>query len=211
MAALAIEDVSFAWPGGGKVIEAASARIFTGECVILYGANGSGKSTLARLVCGLLTPSGGSIRQSPPRSRGWNGIGYLMQDPEAQCLAASVEREVAWGLENLAVPEPELSHRVEEAIRRFELGALRNRPPETLSDGQRQLTALASIVSMRPDFLILDEATSFLDPEWARRIAGLAKDLCGEAGVIWIASRRRQLPPADAWWILERGRLTVMR
>jgi energy-coupling factor transporter ATPase len=145
--------------------------IAPGDYVALVGANGSGKSTLLRHLNALLLPSAGDVYVA-----GWStrdlthlrdirtAVGMVFQVPDSQIVATVIEEDVAFGPENLGVPEDELSGRVDWALRTVGLGELRHRASHMLSAGQKQRLAIASALAMRPRCLVLDEATAMLDP-----------------------------------------------
>lgn len=141
-----------------------------GEFVALMGANGSGKTSLARCLNGILLPSAGNVFVDELNTKIQRElmevrrrVGLVFQNPDNQMVAPTVEREIAFGLENLGVPRPEMHARVQDMLENFELAALRRRAPHELSGGEKQRVALASIMAMRPRYLILDEPTSLLD------------------------------------------------
>lgn len=199
---LKLTNVGFTWPGADTPLFAGvSATLSTGQLIALYGANGSGKSTLARLAAGLLTPTEGKVEHSG--HDGWNRVALVMQEPSAQLLCGTVAEEIAWGLENLNLPTAEIVRRVEDALKRFGLENLRDVPPEQLSDGQRQQTAIASVMVMQPEFIIFDEATAFLDPFWRKQLwanAIAAKKTCG---VLWVTARPDEAEKCDLIWLVE--------
>jgi energy-coupling factor transport system ATP-binding protein len=209
MPILELTDVTFSYPDSNVVtIANVSCKLGTGQFVVLHGSNGCGKSTLAKIMSGLLQPQSGIVNNNGGNSvSGWNGVGLLFQNPDEQLLAQNVEGEIAWGLENLGLPRNEMVKRVNETINYFNLTDLRQRPPESLSDGQKQLVALASIVVMRPSFLILDEATAFLDPLWKQRVRRYAQELSDNTGVLWITTRKQEIRDADEVWWMEKGEL----
>lgn len=164
-AAMPLQDVTF--------------DLSAGQALALWGATGSGKSTLAFILAGLaprLTggEASGDVRigdEAPlVQELSPATLGLLFQDPAAQLFTCSVEDEVAWGLEALAVPPPLIASRVYEALRRFELLPLRHRPPWMLSGGQQKRLALAALWAMRPRVLVLDEALGGLDPEGQQEV-----------------------------------------
>lgn len=151
--------------------------IAPGDYVALVGANGSGKSTLLRHLNALLLPSAGDVRVA-----GWSTrdsthlreirsiVGMVFQEPDSQIVASVVEEDVAFGPENLGIQEDELSERVDWALRTVDLSELRHRASHMLSAGQKQRLAIASTLAMRPRCLVLDEATSMLDPAGRRQV-----------------------------------------
>ena len=148
-----------------------------GEFVALVGPNGSGKSTLARHLNGLLLPTAGTVLingLSPTDPRQLRKIrqvvGMVFQNPENQFVASTVEEDVAFGPENLALPSAEIQTRVKEALQIVGLDAYRTHPPQALSGGQKQLVAIAGVLANRPDCIVLDEPNAMLDPANRQRV-----------------------------------------
>ena len=173
MSALELRGVTFSYPGGADVLRDASLEVPEGAFALLVGATGSGKSTLLRLAKPEIAPAGelsGSVRAfgEDVRSLGplasARAVGYVFQSPDAQVVCDTVWHEMAFGLENLGVPEPEMRRRVAETCSFFGMGPWFRARTAELSGGQRQLLALASTLAMRPRLLLLDEPTSMLDP-----------------------------------------------
>ncbi len=209
MAILEIKDVSHCYSGAGKpALEGISLKLESGQHAALIGANGSGKSTLAKIAAGLLQPTSGDVVLiGAGEFTGWHGIGLLLQNPDEQFLSSDVESEIAWGLENLALPPDEMQRRVEEVLERFELADKKEFSPETLSDGWKQITNLAATVAMQPQFLILDEVTAFLDPYWTAKVRAMAAELTESSGLLWVTSNTREVLSADRIFLLHEGRL----
>jgi len=173
-----------------RAVAGVDVTIHQGEFVALVGANGSGKSTLARLSNGLLLPTEGTVRvagQSTAEAGAlWEirrRVGIVWQDPDNQLVAGTVEEDVAFGPENLGLPPEEISRRVERALHLVGLQSLRERPVHTLSGGQKQLVAIAGVLAMEPDAVILDEATAMLDPHSRRQVLAIAQRLAVEQRV----------------------------
>ncbi|HNW59042.1 MAG TPA: ATP-binding cassette domain-containing protein [bacterium] len=162
------------------VLNGISMRIEPGESLAIMGANGSGKSTLVKCCNGLLLPGRGQVRvegldtadarQLPAIRR---LIGMIFQNPDNQIVSTTVEREIAFGLENLGVPVDEMHARVDAMLRQFDLEPYRLKSPHYLSGGEKQRLALAAVLAMQPRYLILDEPTSLLDPQHRRQIIDL--------------------------------------
>jgi energy-coupling factor transporter ATP-binding protein EcfA2 len=172
-----LDGVSFAYQDGSRIIENLSLSIQRGERVCLLGRNGSGKSTLLRLIAGLLTPTAGEIsvngisttdqkRQREQRRQ----IGFIFQNPEDQIIATTVETDIAFALENFGIAQDIMRRKVGEYAERFELTVLLKRHPLMLSAGEKQRTALASVLVMQAQVLLLDEPTSFLDYRGRQRL-----------------------------------------
>lgn len=142
-----------------------------GEWLSIIGHNGSGKSTTVRLIDGLLAAESGQIfveGELLTEENVWNirqKIGMVFQNPDNQFVGATVEDDVAFGLENKGIPLEEMKARVKEVLKLVGMSAFANREPSRLSGGQKQRVAIAGAIAMRPNIIILDEATSMLDPE----------------------------------------------
>ena len=173
-----------------------------GEIVVLAGPSGCGKSTLLRAVNGLIPHmysgeysgevrvEGAVAKDSDMRDLAQK-VGFLFQNPENQIFMFTVERDVAFGLENLGVPRAEMRERVDEAMRLLGIGDLAQRAPHELSDGQKQRVALAGVLAMRPKLVILDEPTSLLDPKTAAELVALVAKLRNELGTAFVIVEHR--------------------
>lgn len=209
MAVLRLEDVSYSFPNAQKpTIAEINCELESGRIITLLGANGSGKSTLARIASGLLIPDSGEvINEFHKDDHGWNRVAMLFQNPNDQMFAMDVESEIAWGLENLGLPQPEIRKRVDQIVADFGMSDFINQLPETLSDGWKQVLILASLIAMEPAFLILDEPTAFLDPYWSARLHDLICNHAGSAGILWICTDPDEAVNSDFVWIMKEGRL----
>ena len=143
-----------------------------GSFVVVLGHNGSGKSTLAKHMNAVLLPSGGAVYVEGMDTKKEEllleirrRVGMVFQNPDNQIVATVVEEDVAFALENLGVPPDEMRRRVDESMKMAGIYEFRERAPHNLSGGQKQRVAIAGVVAMRPDCLILDEATAYTDPE----------------------------------------------
>ncbi|HLJ60376.1 MAG TPA: energy-coupling factor transporter ATPase [bacterium] len=214
---IACEGVEFGYgvrsDGGALVLRGVSLRLAGGEHVAIIGPNGSGKSTLARHLNALLRPWAGTVRvcgldtQDPAHTRAIRQtVGMVFQHPDSQMVATIVEEDVAFGPENLGVPHEELRERVRESLAFVEMWEDRARPPHMLSAGQKQRVAIAGVLAMRPACVVLDEATSMLDPrgreDIARIVAGLRRK--GTA-VVSITHLMGEAAVADRVVVLARG------
>lgn len=164
------DKVIFSYPGHDKALDNLSLKIRPGEQVAVVGGNGSGKTTLMLLIDGILKPSQGKVRVfnlDPCREEQANiihrKVGIVFQDPDNQLVSTTVEREVAFSLENMNIQHPDLGDRVESIIERLELQKLRKKLTSELSGGEKQRLALAAVMVTEPEVLILDEPGSFLD------------------------------------------------
>lgn len=170
--------------GARRVLDDISLEITDGEFVALMGANGSGKTSLARCLNGILAPTSGEViidGLNTKSHRDLNEIrrrlGMVFQNPENQIVAPTVEREIAFGPENLGVPRPEMHHRVDRLLELFRLAVYRQQAPHLLSGGEKQRLALAAILAMQPRHIVFDEPTSLLDYESRCQVLDLMQQL----------------------------------
>lgn len=166
-----LKDISFRYQGNDSLaLEDINLTINQGEWVALIGPNGSGKSTLAKIMNGLLVPEKGEVlikgkllnEETVWKAR--QSVGMVFQNPDNQFVGATVEDDVAFGLENNGVERNEMIVRVEEALKQVRMEEHKKKEPARLSGGQKQRVAIASVIALRPDVIILDEATAMLDP-----------------------------------------------
>jgi energy-coupling factor transporter ATPase len=182
MAIIESENLSYTYPGATKPsITNVSVKIEQGEFTLVTGPSGCGKTTLCRCFNGLiphfyqgelkgkLVTVGLNVAEHPTHELAKH-VGLVFQNPENQLFALSVEKDVAFGLENLGVPRDEIRRRVDEAMKITDTYLLKDRPPHELSGGQQQRVAIASVLAMQPEVIVLDEPTSFLDPLSAKKI-----------------------------------------
>ena len=166
-----------------------SFHVKHGEWLSIVGHNGSGKSTTARLIGGLLVADSGQIivdGQELTEETVWDirdKIGMVFQNPDNQFVGATVEDDVAFGLENKGLPYKEMVSRVQEALSFVGMMDFKDREPARLSGGQKQRVAIAGIIAMRPSILILDEATSILDPEGRQELIQYIEDIRQQYGM----------------------------
>ena len=166
-----------------------SAEVKRGEFVAVLGANGCGKSTLAKHFNAILLPESGTVLVEGMDTKDEDKIydirqtvGMVFQSPDNQIVATVVEEDVAFALENLGVPPEEMRRRVDEAMKMAGIYEYRERAPHNLSGGQKQRVAIAGVVAMRPDCLILDEATAMLDPRGRDEILSEVKEYHKKTG-----------------------------
>ena len=186
-----------------------------GEWLSIVGHNGSGKSTTVRLIDGLLEAESGEIvidGQRLTEENVWNirrQIGMVFQNPDNQFVGATVEDDVAFGLENQGLSRQEMKKRVEEALDLVGMLDFRKREPARLSGGQKQRVAIAGVVALRPAILILDEATSMLDPEGRRElietVKGIRKDY--DMTVISITHDLEEVAMSDRVLVMKKGEI----
>ena len=165
------------------ILDDVSFHVKRGEWLSIVGHNGSGKSTTARLIDGLLVAESGQIivdGQELTEDNVWDirdKIGMVFQNPDNQFVGATVEDDVAFGLENKGVPYEEMASRVQEALEFVGMSEFKDREPARLSGGQKQRVAIAGAIAMRPNIIILDEATSMLDPEGRLELIQTIKEI----------------------------------
>ncbi|WP_341770966.1 energy-coupling factor transporter ATPase [Alkalibacillus almallahensis] len=185
-----LEQVSFRYQNeASHVLENINLTIEQGEWVGIVGRNGSGKSTLAKLLNGLCLATSGVVRvnhtvltdESKFQIR--NHIGMVFQNPENQFVGTTVADDVAFGLENLAVPRETMIKRIDQSLEQVDMTAYKNHEPSRLSGGQKQRVALASVLAMQPEVIVLDEATSMLDPIGTDQVLSLIQELHEKLGV----------------------------
>lgn len=178
-----VETVSlkYAYPDGTKALDGITFKIIHGESVGVVGANGAGKSTLLLLLNGCLTPSSGMVRigDFPLTDKTLKDVrkrvGTIFQDPDDQLFMPTVYEDVAFGPLNMGIPTEEAKHRVETALTMVDAIHLKDRPPYRLSGGQKKAVAIATVLSMTPDILLLDEPSSGLDPKSRRQLINWLK------------------------------------
>jgi energy-coupling factor transporter ATPase len=198
-----IRNLSYSYPGLNKpALTNVDLTIAKGDFIILTGPSGCGKTTLCRCLNGLIPHfysgdlkgdvivTGLSVKDSPT-SKIAQHVGFVFQNPENQLFALSVEKDIAFGLENLAVPRNEIRKRVDRALDIMGITNLRENAPYELSGGQQQRVAIACILSMNPELMILDEPTSFLDPVAARNLFEIIYTLNKELGLTIILVEHR--------------------
>ena len=207
------ENLTYSYPGSERAaLTDLTFEVRGGEYVGVVGPNGGGKSTLVRLLNGVLRADTGSVRIGgldpatepyPVRKR----VGMLFQNPDNGLVAPFVEDDVAFGLENLGVERPEMRERVRGAIRAVGLEGYERREPHTLSGGEKQRVALAGLLALDPEILLLDEPTSMLDSTGRREVLGRLEGLRGQRTVVHVTHHLEELLDADRILVLNAGRL----
>lgn len=192
-----------------------SFHVKQGEWLSIIGHNGSGKSTTVRLIDGLLEAESGDIYISGDKLTADNVwekrrlIGMVFQNPDNQFVGATVEDDVAFGLENQGVPLEEMRVRVQEALELVGMASFKKREPARLSGGQKQRVAIAGIVALRPNIVILDEATSMLDPEGRLELIRIVKEIKDEHNmtVISITHDLDEVALSDRMIVMKNGQI----
>jgi energy-coupling factor transporter ATPase len=203
MTIIEAKNLTYTYPGGTKPsIKDVSIKIEKGEFTLITGPSGCGKTTLCRCFNGLIPhfyqgEITGEMEISElkvtehPINELARHVGLVFQDPENQLFALSVEKDVAFGMENLGVPREEMRKRVDWALKLAGISDLRERPPHELSGGQQQRAAIASVLAMQPEVIVLDEPTSFLDPLGAKNIFEVIYELNKTLGITIILVEHR--------------------
>jgi energy-coupling factor transport system ATP-binding protein len=211
---------TYSLEGGARVeaLRGVDLTIESGEFVALVGPNGSGKSTLARHFNALLLPTAGHVwvdgtLTSDPRHV-WavrERVGMVFQNPDNQFVASTVEEDVAFGPENMALPRAEIRRRVNEALDQVGMADYRTHPPQRLSGGQKQRVAIAGALATRPSCLVLDEPTSMLDPPSRRGVLEIIQRLNAEEGitVVLITQSMDEAATARRVVVMNEGRIVI--
>ena len=196
-------------------IDTVSFHVKQGEWLSIVGHNGSGKSTVVRLIDGLLEAESGEIYidgKQLTRETIWeirSKIGIVFQNPDNQFVGATVEDDVAFGLENQGIPREEMLQRVEKAIGQVGMLEFKDREPSRLSGGQKQRVAIAGIIALRPTIIILDEATSMLDPEGREDLMAVMRELQKkfQLTIISITHDLSEIALSDRTLVFQKGKL----
>ena len=214
---ISFEDVSFTYTNESYVLEDLSVEIPQGQFVCVLGANGSGKSTFSKLINALLLPDKGEVKvdglitsdaQNTFAIR--SKAGSVFQNPDDQIVASLVENDVAFGPENLGIPNPELRERVEAALAQVGLTGFEKRETNALSGGQKQRVAIAGILAMEPQILIFDEASAMLDPRGRRGLMRVCKELHAQGmTIVMITHYMEEAAEADRVLVLREGKIML--
>ena len=182
---ITLDNVSFRYPDAGRdALSGVSLSIEAGSFIAVLGHNGSGKSTLAKLLNAILVPTEGTVTVKGMDTRSEENllnvrrtVGMVFQNPDNQIVASVVEDDVAFAPENLGVSPAEIRRRVDEALKRVGMYEFRNNAPHLLSGGQKQRVAIAGVLAMQPEILVMDEPTAMLDPSGRREVLRTIADL----------------------------------
>lgn len=211
-----IKNLTFSYEeDANNVLKDVSFEVKRREWLAIIGPNGSGKSTLAKMINGLLAPQQGTIKVNKAilsEETVWyvrSIVGMVFQNPDNQFVGATVEDDVAFGLENKGVPREEMIPRVQEALEMVNMSQFVDREPAKLSGGQKQRVAVASVYALRPDVIILDEATAMLDPKGRREVIKVIDALreAHDLTVISITHDIEEAARADRIMVLKDGEI----
>lgn len=214
-----IKDLCFGYEREHLTLKNLSMTIEKGKLTAILGCNGAGKSTLFLNLNGVLTPSSGEIRIAGKRLEYHKksllemrkNVGIVFQDPDDQLFSADVYRDISFGPLNLDLPEEAVKMRVEQAMERTGISHLRERPTHALSYGQKKRVAIAGVLAMEPQVIILDEPTAGLDPKGVAEIMELLDDLKSDKGItIILATHDIDIVPdyADYVYVMRDGQIT---
>lgn len=217
MSAVVFEQVAFSYDGKKQALDDVSLQIEKGSFTCILGGNGSGKSTLAKLINALLLPDSGTVHvldhlTSNPDNLFFvrSNAGMVFQNPDDQIVASVVEDDVAFGPENIGVPEEELALRVRSALEQVGLSGFAHRETYTLSGGQKQRVAFAGMLALQPQILILDEAGAMLDPRGQKELFKVCREL-NEQGltIVFITHSMDEAARADRVIVLKNGTIAL--
>ena len=216
---LRMEDVSYRYePDARPAVSHVTLEVERGSFVAVLGHNGSGKSTLAKLMNALFLPTEGRVlvcgMDTLTEERVWNirrHAGMVFQNPDNQIVANVVREDVAFGLENLGVPQDEMVRRVEAALSAVRMSEFAETAPHMLSGGQKQRVAIAGALAMEPELIIMDEATAMLDPSGRAEVLATVRKLNREKGmtVVWITHFMEEAAVADRLVVMNDGSVAM--
>ena len=222
MSIIKVENVSYDYRRFEEeklpAVRGVSFEIEEGEFVVIGGANGSGKSTLAKMLNGLLKSTCGKIEvlgmdvsNEEKVFEIRRNVGIVFQNPDNQTVASIVEDDVAFGPENLGVPREEIVRRVQWALKAVGMEEYAKSTPFKMSGGQKQRIAIAGILAMKPKIIVLDEATSMLDPNGRKEVMSVLKKLNEEENmtVIHITHHMEEAADADRILVMDGGKLVM--
>ena len=216
---LRLEDVSYRYePDARPAVSHVTLEVERGSFVAVLGHNGSGKSTLAKLMNALFLPTEGRVlvcgMDTLTEEKVWNirrHAGMVFQNPDNQIVANVVREDVAFGLENLGVPQDEMVRRVEAALSAVRMSEFAETAPHMLSGGQKQRVAIAGVLAMEPELIIMDEATAMLDPSGRAEVLATVRKLNREKGmtVVWITHFMEEAAVADRLIVMNDGSVAL--
>jgi len=212
---ISIKALSYTYPDGTHALDSIDLELRRGEFVVLVGPNGSGKSTLSRHLNGLLKPTKGSLKvmgmdtKDPSNLRKIRQlVGMVFQDPNVQFFGSTLGEDIAFGLENLALPASQIRDLVSEALAVTGMENYRYASPGSLSGGQKQKAAIAGSLAMGSGFLVLDEVTSMLDPKSSTEVLNMLLSLKKQGiGLLYITHRPEEILAADRILVMDSGKI----
>lgn len=217
MSMIDIRDLCHTYPDGTPALDSVSLRIGKGDFIVIAGRNGSGKSSLIRHMNALLIPSGGSVhvnglctaqKKNHPAIR--KAVGMVFQDPDSQFVGMTVEEDIAFGPENLGLPSARIKELVERSMETMGICELRFHSPRSLSGGQKQKLAIAGVLAMEPQYIVLDEITSMLDPLSRQDVLDAVRRIREQGTtVIYVTHRLGEAVDADRLVIMDSGRIVA--
>lgn len=218
---LEVKNVTYEYTDEEKTFAAVknlSLNIERGSFTVILGHNGSGKSTLAKMLNGLNKPTSGDVfadgintKDEETEIEVKRKVGMVFQNPDNQIIASIVEEDVAFGPENLGIPPKEIEKRVEDALKAVDMWEFRKSTPHHLSGGQKQRIAIAGIIAMQPECLVLDEPTAMLDPKGRAEIISTLHRLNRDKGitVVLITHYMEEAENADRVIVMNDGEIIV--
>ena len=221
--AIHVEHLAYTYPGvddapGVAVFEDLNLTVDQGSFVAILGGNGCGKSTLAKHFNAILLPCGGKVyvcgidtANEEKLMAVRRNVGMVFQNPDNQIVANVVEEDVAFGPENLGVASPAIRKRVDAALKQVDMYAYREHAPHLLSGGQKQRVAIAGVIAMEPQCIVLDEPTAMLDPKGRREVVDTVARLNREKGitVVLITHHMDEAAKADRVIVLDKGKVAA--
>ena len=203
---------------GIRALNEADLEVERGQFICILGSNGSGKSTLARHLNALLVPDEGTVwingLDSADKDNLWNirsSVGMVFQNPDNQMIASRIDEEVAFGLENMGTESAQIADRVRQALNMVGLSGYEQENPLNLSGGQKQRVAVAGILAMKPECIVLDESTAMLDPRGRKEIMNTVLEINKKFSVtvICITHYMEEAVNADRIFVMESGRIKM--
>lgn len=217
-----VNNLSYTYRSGSankvQALNRITMEVHRGEILAITGQNGSGKSTLARHFNSLLIPTSGEVLVDGLSAADKKNIaairkmiGMVFQNPDNQLISSLVEEDIAFGPENLGLPAPEIKKRVDWALESLNITALRQASPNNLSEGQKQLVAIAGVLAMKPECIVLDEPTTHLDPRGRREVLDNILRLNREDGItiVLVTHFMQEVAHCDRMIIMEQGKIKM--
>lgn len=218
MSLISIDKVSYSYDKVHKAVNNVTFTAKRGEYIAVIGHNGSGKSTLTKLLNGLIVPDSGKVTVDGFSSYDKKSlfeirkrVGVVFQNPDNQIVASIVEDDIAFGPENLGIPREEIGKRIDFALSFVGMEEFRKRSPSRLSGGQKQRIAIAGVLALFPEVLVLDESTAMLDPQGREEVLGVVKKLNKEKNITVIAVTHymEEVVNADRVIVMDNGRIVM--